>query len=76
MKLTPWLLFYSDSSSPCHRRSRYVILFVCFLYIVTKPLFLFCVVLAVRVESIIDSPLLPSLVLIWEMQWRYPNVWL
>jgi hypothetical protein len=47
------IYLFSDSSSPCHRRSshchrrsshchrrsRYVIIFVCFLYIVTKPLF-------------------------------------
>jgi hypothetical protein len=43
MKLTPWLLLYIyfiDSSSHCHRRSRYVILLVRFLYIVTKPGFI------------------------------------
>jgi hypothetical protein len=33
------IYLFSDSFSPCHRRSRYVILLVCFLYIVTKPLF-------------------------------------
>jgi hypothetical protein len=32
----------SDSFSHCHRCSRYVILFVCFLYTVTKPLFNVC----------------------------------
>jgi acylphosphatase len=43
------IYLFSDSlnhchrrSSPCHRRSRYVLLFVCFLYIVTKPLFNVC----------------------------------
>jgi hypothetical protein len=33
------IYLFSDSSSHCHRRSRYVIIFVWFLYIVTKPLF-------------------------------------
>jgi hypothetical protein len=30
------IYLFSDSSSHCHRRSRYVILFVCFLYTVTN----------------------------------------
>jgi hypothetical protein len=33
------IYLFSDSSSHCHRRSRYVIIFVWFLYILTKPLF-------------------------------------
>jgi hypothetical protein len=39
------IYLFSDSLNHCHRRSRYVVLFVCFLYIVTKPLFnlLYCV---------------------------------
>jgi hypothetical protein len=35
------IYLFSDSLSHCHRRSRYVVLFVCFLYIVTKPLFIY-----------------------------------
>jgi hypothetical protein len=33
------IYLFSDSLNHCHRRSRYVVLFVCFLYIVTKPMF-------------------------------------
>jgi hypothetical protein len=33
------IYLFSDSSSHCHHLSRYVLLLVCFLYIVTKPLY-------------------------------------
>jgi hypothetical protein len=33
------IYLFSDSLNHCHRRSRYVVLFVRFLYIVTKPTF-------------------------------------
>jgi hypothetical protein len=35
------IYLFSDSFSHCHRRSRYVLLFVRFLYIVTKPMFIY-----------------------------------
>jgi hypothetical protein len=38
------IYLFSDSFSHCHRRSRYVILFVRFLYIVTKPMFILFIV--------------------------------
>jgi hypothetical protein len=44
---------FSDSSSHCHRRSRYVIFIVRFLYIVTKPMFnCFCSDLSEDVQSL------------------------
>jgi hypothetical protein len=37
------IYLFSDSSSPSSSASRYVVLFVCFLYIVTKPMFILIV---------------------------------
>jgi hypothetical protein len=44
------IYLFSDSSSHCHRRSRYVIFIVRFLYIVTKPMFNFIDVIIIVIH--------------------------